>query len=126
MSRQLHPIGSELVNVWCCQGALTKAAEIVVTKIVSENVDDVRLFCGVAKTEAKAKRVVRMKVRIGLEVKSKRRNLKRELRFKIAKPWSEVRDFMRKFSGHEFQGDPVWGTTSSTWIKYVAPQESKK
>jgi hypothetical protein len=78
------------------------------------------------KTEAKAKRMVRMKARIGSEVKSKRRNLKRELRFKIAKPWSEVRDFMRKFSGHEFQGGPIWGTTSSTWNTYVAPQESKK
>jgi hypothetical protein len=54
VSRQLHPIGSELVNVWCCQGALTKAAEIIVTKVVGENVDDVRLFCGVAKNGSKS------------------------------------------------------------------------
>ena len=33
---------------------------------------------------------------------------------------------MRKFSGHEFHGGPIWGTTSSTWNTYVAPQESKK
>lgn len=54
MSGQLHPIGSELVNVWCFQGALTKAAEIIVTKVVGENVDDVRLFCGVAKNGSKS------------------------------------------------------------------------
>jgi hypothetical protein len=54
VSRQLHPIGGELVNVWCCQGALTEAAEIVVTQIVGENVDDVWLFCGVAKNGSKS------------------------------------------------------------------------
>ena len=40
----------------------------------------------------------------------------------IGKPWSEGRKFMKKYSGHEFEGDAIWGTTSSTWIKYIAPQ----
>ena len=33
---------------------MTEAAEIVVTQIVGENVDDVWLFCGVAKNGSKS------------------------------------------------------------------------
>jgi len=42
----------------------------------------------------------------------------------IAKPWKEGRKFMKRHSGHEFAGDPIWGTAPSTWIKYTVPAEA--
>lgn len=43
----------------------------------------------------------------------------------IPKPWFEGGKFMKKYSGHDFAGDAIWGTTSSTWIKYQVPKKQK-
>lgn len=42
----------------------------------------------------------------------------------IAKPWEEGGKFMKKYSGHDFVGDPVWGTAASTWIKFTVSENS--
>lgn len=39
---------------------------------------------------------------------------------KIAKPWAEGMGLMREHAGADFDGKPLWGKSSSTWIKFVA------
>jgi len=40
----------------------------------------------------------------------------------IAKPWEEGSKFMEEYSGvRGFIGEPIWGTSPSTWIKYRVP-----
>lgn len=39
----------------------------------------------------------------------------------IAKPWEEGMKFSREFFGEGYIGEPIWGASSSTWIKYAVP-----
>jgi len=39
----------------------------------------------------------------------------------IARPWEEGLEFMKHYAGDEFPGEGIWGTTPSTWLKFVVP-----
>ncbi|MEY4483990.1 MAG: hypothetical protein RL693_1442 [Verrucomicrobiota bacterium] len=44
----------------------------------------------------------------------------------IAKPWSDGDATIRKQAGAGFPGKPLWGGSNSTWIKFIAPNNSPK
>lgn len=41
----------------------------------------------------------------------------------ISNPWDQGDGYMRKHAGAGYLGKPVWGSSSVTWIKYLAPKE---
>lgn len=44
----------------------------------------------------------------------------------IAKPWSDGDAIIHKYAGSGFPGKPLWGSSGSTWIKFVAPGNPSK
>ncbi len=42
----------------------------------------------------------------------------------IARPWEEGDKFMRKYADRDWSGQPLWGTSSSTWIKFIVPEKA--
>ncbi|MEM9283455.1 MAG: hypothetical protein AAGA96_16650 [Verrucomicrobiota bacterium] len=43
---------------------------------------------------------------------------------KIEKKWHEGKEYMEEFSDTPWQGDAIWGTAASTWLKFCVPKKA--